>query len=143
MEIIKLANPAALDWMPIRELFVSAFQSAPAPFDDTMAAEIRELLESEWFHVLVGVENDTPKSLAIVVMPTLAIMPFPQVFLFYNTGTVALRNRTIDKVVETIKTAGYSRFWALIKDGDGRRLRAFKRAGTMNEFGTALEFTIA
>lgn len=144
-DAFELKVPAALSKVDeVRDLLARALEEFPAEDKAAAAAEIEEGVESGAISVVLGVEEDnTLSGITVIAMPLGALAPVPQVIAFFCAGGVAARNKLVDKTVELIKNAGYSSFWALIAGNDGRRLRAFKRAGAVGRVGGLTEFKLA
>lgn len=144
-DAFELVVPAALSKVDeVSALLARALEEFPASDKAAAASEIESSAETGDIRVVLGVEEDNAlNGISVIAMPTGALSPVPQVIAFFCLGGTAARNKLVDKTVEIIKNAGYSSFWALIAGDDGRRLRAFKRAGAVGRVGGLTEFKLA
>ena len=144
-DAFELKVPAALRAVEeVKSLLLAALAEFPAEDKDAAAEAIADGAESGDIRVALGVDEENRLvGISVIVMPTGPLSPYPQVIAFYVADTVAMRNKLVDKTVEIMREAGYGTFWALIAGDDGRRLRAFRRAGTVGRVGGLTEFKIA
>jgi hypothetical protein len=137
--IIPLKNPEALSLQPIRDLFARAFEHGRPVGSDVFLAAIAPYLTDPRVAVLLGREDDAYKALAVVFLPSSPLFPLPQVYHFYNRGSVKLRNTLTDAVVEWVKSQGYNGLHVVnwTAGSDKAWTRAFQRAGRVERIGTA------
>ena len=137
--IIQLRNPEALALQPIRDLFARAFEDGnPAPLD-VVLAELIPYLADPRLAVLLGREDNAFKALAVVFQPSSKLFPLPQVYHFYNEGSVKLRNSLSAAIVEWVKAQGYNGLhvvnWSVGTDEVWKR--AFRCVGRFERIGSA------
>ncbi len=136
--IIHLRNPEALSLQPVRDLFARAFaDDKPIPLD-VFLAEATRYLPDPRFASLLGREDNIYKALAVVILPGSPMFPLPQVYHFYNEGSVKLRNTLTDAVVEWVKGQGYNGLHVANWSGAADKAweRAFRRAGQVEKVGS-------
>jgi hypothetical protein len=136
--IIQLRNPEALSLQPIRDLFARAFEDGnPVPIG-VILSSLTPYLDDPRLVVLLGREHGAYKALAIVFEMGTPLFPLPQVYYFYNEGSVGLRNSLTDAVVEWVKEQGYNGLQ--VANGSGKSdetwKRAFRRAGRLERIGS-------
>lgn len=145
VEITVLNDPAYLTLRSLQELFDRAFAAAPLAFPSGfsgMVEDIVELCQSPEAVVLVGLEDRIPKGLSIILFPVNKLCPYPQIFHFYNEGSLALRKGLTKGTVDIIQARGYVTFWAINATGkpDSVWARTFRLAGKSRPIGGVIEF---
>lgn len=143
--VTALDDPKWLTVRALQELFERAFASLPNVFPggfEAIVEDIVELCRSAEAVILVGVEDKVPKGLSIVLFPVNKLATVPQVMLFYNEGSLALRKSLTKATVEIVQARGYVTFWALNASGapDSVWARTFRLAGKARPIGGVLEF---
>ena len=140
--VVRVRNPDVVRSPVVLEELRRAFEHAPAPLSEDGLDEMERSVERDTFGLWLVLQDGLVVGSLIATLPGWAICPVPQIFLIHNTGLAAARNALIDEAVDFFKGAGYSTFWAIVKDGDSAAVRrAFRRGGTPRVFGHMMEFT--
>jgi hypothetical protein len=145
VEVAVLEDPAYLAAAPVRDLFDRAFSHNPKFFPGGflhIVEDIVRLIESPNAEVILGVEDGIPKALCIILFPTTALAPAPQVLHFYNEGSLALRKILTKRSIDILQARGYVKFWGInaTESSDSVWARTFRLAGKPTRIGSMVEF---
>lgn len=137
MKVYRVTSAKALTTDDMIKFFDKAFKDGPVDGGQVLKVMVAVAADPR-VQVLVGMEKSEFKTLAITYLPSSPLYPNPQVYFMYSEGTAALRNATVDALVDWVKKNGYNDLWVVNwnvgKDVAFKRL--FKRAGEMAERGT-------
>lgn len=145
-QVARLTDAKYLVRRPIQKLFHDAFDKSPIfpKGFEGMVEDIVRLIEHPLAIVLIGFEDNIPKALCIITLPETKLVPHPQIFHFYNGGSLAMRKKLTKATVEVIRQAGYIKFWTINATGrpDSVWARAYRMAGKARPIGGLIEFDI-
>lgn len=146
LNVARLVEPKYFALHSIQRLFHDAFTKSPVyPGGfETMVDDMLDLVKNPAAHILIGVEDDIPKALLIIILPTSSITPLPQIMHIYNVGSLGLRKKLLKAGVAIVKGAGYMRVWAINATGkpDSLWSRSFRVLGPSRSIGSIMELDI-
>lgn len=147
LEVARLTDPKFLVLRPIQKLLHDAFPPSSVFPDglDGMLEDLIALLRAPTTVCLIGLEDDVPLGLSIILLPTNKVAPYPQILHFYNGGSLQLRQILTKTTVEVLRRMGYIKFWALnaTRKPDSVWARMFRLAGPARPVGGVMEFDIS
>lgn len=147
VKVARLVDPKWFAEKRVQRLFHDAFAGSPVfpgGFDPIAKDLVLLCAKPDASVFLIGEEDGALKGLALILMPTNALTPLPQVGHFYNGGSRDLRKKLTRAVVDVVKAAGYTKFWTINATGkpDSVWARAYRSAGTGTPIGGLIEFDI-
>ena len=143
---IRLTNPNVFSVPDVIDIFKRAlenFEMFNGDFEEALP-ELQIMVSKPEVGVMLGVEDGKFKGIGIVLLPDDKFSPIPQVPLFYNEGSMAIKRALVSKIVDFIVENGYTKFQAINTSGkaDSIWARAFRRAGKSRRIGSIMEFEI-
>ena len=146
MQVIRARNPAVFKHPEVEALMRRAFLDRPASIDfDKAQADFEALINDERTGAFIGVDDDAVIcAVGIIMLPQNALVSVPQALVMYNEGPAAVKNAVLDAVVDFVKQAGYTTYWALNRTGrdDAVWARAFRRAGDATKIASVMQFEV-
>lgn len=149
MQAIHVRNARALMVPEVQELIKRATLSvsfaAPGGFD-SIAKDMWEFVNSENLFMIMGMEEGRQVGLVLGGLPSLAIFPYPTIFLFYNEGSPQMVKVLAEKTLDILAERGYTKAWAV--NSSGRPDKAWARLFTLKDktdlkpMGTVFELRI-
>ena len=131
LSIFRVTNKESLYSKPLRDLFISAFDKSRMDGEivhDTIYYDV----DINRNVILAGMEDYQFRALAILLFPTSLLMPDPQVYHFYNSGTPDLRKALVRSVVDELRNSGYGHMVTADWNNRGKAFqRLFKHAGNV------------
>jgi hypothetical protein len=145
-QVARLTDPNTLLRPEVQDLFTRAFAGGDiieGGFERAVEDIVR-LITNPGNIVLVGAEDGQLRGLAILVMPSDKICDKPQIFHFYIDNSLPMRKAMIQKIVDTMLAAGYTKWWAINHTNrpDSVWARMFRSAVTSKRVGSIMEMTV-
>lgn len=96
----------------IRRATMSISFAAPGGFD-SIAQDMWSFVTNDNLFMVMGMENGKHTGLVLGGFPSLAIFPYPTIFLFYNEGSPKMVKTLAQKTLDIMLERGYTKAWAV------------------------------
>lgn len=149
MQAIHVKNPHVLMVPEMQGLIQRATTSvhfaAPGGFD-SIATDMYKFITADGLFMVVGMENGKHVGMVLGGFPSLAIFPYPTIFLFYNEGTPGMVKTLAKKTLDILMEHGYTKAWAVnsshASDAVWSRLFRIQGVTELLPMGTVFELRI-
>lgn len=106
-----------------------------------LAAELARLIDQPNIGFYIAQQDDAPKALVLVILPTSALMIAPQVVLVYSEGRPALVKALGRAMKKWLQDEGHDRVMGVtLWREDGAFERRFRYLGKPRRIGTLMDF---
>lgn len=145
MQVLRAQNPALLAHPHAQEFIAKVAKTTIFAGTDPqiLLVEVAKMFVDPSFGVFIAIDQGKLKGLVVVSLPKDALLPVPQIPIFYAEGK-GTKEALIHAGIEWGVNMGYNRFWAINISGRSDALwqRAFERAGSAKRVGSIMEFAV-
>lgn len=147
LAVARLMDPKYLGLQSLQRLFTDAFEGVPY-FPHGFLGMVDEIIglirDPDRAAVLIGLEDEEPKALLIILFPNSRLTYCPQILHFFNSGPTALRKKLQKAGATLVKARGYTKVWGVNGSGkpDSVWARTFRSVGPSKPIGGVVEFDL-